>query len=91
MLQNHYDTSYQISSQDQWIHSYTLLPSFSLSASGLVVKFIVAIDEPPVQFRAGASYFTFSFSCTLNQSYTIFQTSTLSCHFHGYVILLFQK
>ena len=27
-----------------------------LSASGLVVKFIVAIDEPPVQFRAGAFF-----------------------------------
>ncbi len=50
--------------------SYTLLPSFTVSASGLVVKFIVAIDEPPVQFRAGAWYF--SFSSTLNQSYMVY-------------------
>jgi hypothetical protein len=32
------------------------------SASGLVVKFIVAIDEPPVQFRAGALLF----ACSIN-------------------------
>ena len=29
-----------------------------LSASGLVVKFIVAIDEPPVRFRACADFWT---------------------------------
>ena len=31
------------------------------SANGLVVKFIVAIDEPPVQFRVSAFVLFFSF------------------------------